>query len=437
MHGIPLKIRTLLEFFERTRNIILKFTEFGLAPTLEEGLDSMGFVHATPIQEQTIPAILANKDLIACAQTGTGKTAAYLLPVLNKITENPQERINTLVLVPTRELAMQIDQQVMGLGYFAGATSIAVYGGGDGAGYEQQKRAMREGANIIVATPGRLISHLTSGKFDFSHLEHLVLDEADTMLDMGFYDDILRIISYLPKKRQSLLFSATMPPKIRTLAKKILHEPEEINIAISKPSEGIDQFAYMVYDPQKNDLIKKVLADPKYSSVIVFASRKDTVKTLARELSNKGVALAGFHSDLDQKEREEIMNKFRAKKLNVLIGTDVISRGIDIVGIDLVVNYDVPPDPEDYVHRVGRTARAATKGTAITFINDKDQYRFAQIESLIGYEIRKSDLPEGIAKGPEYNAKARKERKPFNNNKKRRNNNNRNRKPRPNQPKAK
>lgn len=406
----------------------MKFSEFGLVPTLEEGLDSMGFVNATPIQEQTIPAILAHKDLIACAQTGTGKTAAYLLPVLNKIATNPQERINTLVLVPTRELALQIDQQVMGLGYFTGATSIAVYGGGDGAGYEQQKRAMREGSNIVVATPGRLISHLTSGNFDFSHLEHLVLDEADTMLDMGFYDDILRIISYLPKKRQSLLFSATMPPKIRALAKKILYAPEEINIAISKPSEGIDQFAYMVYDPQKNDLIKQVLADPKYSSVIVFASRKDTVKTLARELSSKGVALAGFHSDLDQGQREEIMNKFRAKKLNVLIGTDVISRGIDIVGIDLVINYDVPPDPEDYVHRVGRTARAATKGTAITFINDKDQYRFAQIESLIGYEIRKVDLPEGIAKGPSYNPGAKKDRKPFNKHK----NNNRNRKPRPN-----
>src|SRR5690606_5123714 len=235
--------------------------------------------------------------------------------------------------------------------------------------------ALPEGVNIIVATPGRLLSHMSSGKFDFSHLQHLALDEADTMLDMGFYDDILRIISYLPEKRQSLLFSATMPPKIRTLAKKILHTPTEINIAISKPSAGIDQRAYLVYDDQKNALIKQVLQDPRYSSVIVFASKKEIVKTLARDLGKKGLAVEGFHSDLDQSQREAIMNKFRARNRNVLIGTDVISRGIDIVGISLVVNYDVPPDPEDYVHRVGRTARAESTGTAITFINERDQNR--------------------------------------------------------------
>src|SRR5690606_13662268 len=229
-------------------------------------------------------------------------------------------------------------------------------------GYEQQKRAMREGVNIIVATPGRLISHMSSGKFDFSHLQHLVLDEADTMLDMGFYDDIIRIISYLPKKRQSLLFSATMPPKIRALAKKILHEPEEVNIAISKPSEGIDQHAYMVYDPQKDTLIHHLLKNPDYESVIIFASKKSIVKTLARDLAKQGIAAEGFHSDLEQSQRENIINQFRSRRLRVLIGTDVISRGIDIVGISLVVNYDVPPDPEDYVHRVGRTARAATTG---------------------------------------------------------------------------
>lgn len=394
----------------------MRFDEFGFIPTLEEGLDTMGFVEATPIQEQTIPVILNDKDLIACAQTGTGKTAAYLLPILHKNGEEPQERVDTIILVPTRELALQIDQQVMGLGYFTGATSIAIYGGGDGMGYEQQKRAIREGVNIIVATPGRLISHMASGKFDFSALKHLVLDEADTMLDMGFYDDIIRIISYLPQKRQTLLFSATMPTKIRGLAKKILHKPVEINIAISKPSEGIDQHAYMVYDEHKNDLIRYILKDPRYSSVIVFASKKEIVKTLTRDLIKSGIAAEGFHSDLEQAEREDIMSRFRAKKINVLIGTDVISRGIDIVGISLVVNYDVPPDPEDYVHRVGRTARAATTGTAITFINVKDQNKFAMIEKLVEYEIAKLPLPEGFAEGPAYDPRTKsknKRRKPF------------------------
>lgn len=399
----------------------MKFSEFGFSEPLEEGLDSMGFADATPIQEQTIPIILEQHDLIACAQTGTGKTASYLLPILNKISLNKKDQVNTLILVPTRELAMQIDQQIMGFGYFTGATSICVYGGGDGIGYEQQKRAIRDGVNIIVATPGRLIAHMTSGKFDFSHIEHLVLDEADRMLDMGFNDDIMRIISYLPKKRQSLLFSATMPPKIRTLAKKILHLPKEVSVAISKPSEGIDQQAYLVYDEQKNSLIKQILSDSKYLSTIVFASKKDIVKKLTRELTKSGLDVEGFHSDLEQSKREEIMNRFKAKRIKVLIGTDVISRGIDIVGISLVVNYDVPPDPEDYVHRVGRTARAATTGTAITFINDKDQGKFSRIERLIEKEITKLPLPDGFLEGPVYNPsikKAGKRPSKFKNNRK-------------------
>jgi len=380
----------------------LKFIEFGFSPTLEEGLDSMGFEEATPIQEKTIPVILNGKDIIACAQTGTGKTASYLLPLLNKIAENPREQINSLILVPTRELAVQIDQQIMGFGYFTGATSICVYGGGDGAGYEQQRRAIQEGVNIIVATPGRLIAHMGSGKVDYSHLEHLVLDEADRMLDMGFHDDIMRIISALPKKRQSLLFSATMPPKIRTLAKKILHQPLEVNVAISKPSEGIDQQAYLVYDEHKMELIKHILDNPAYESVIIFASKKDIVKRLNKELVKKGIVAEGFHSDLEQVQREDIMQRFKARRIRVLVGTDVISRGIDIVGISLVVNYDVPPDPEDYVHRIGRTARAATTGTAITFINEKDQNRFARIERLIEREIPKMPLPPAFAEGPSY-----------------------------------
>ena len=380
----------------------MKFTEFGLAPSLEEGLDSMGYEDATPIQEQAIPVVLQHKDLIACAQTGTGKTASYLLPVLHKIAEEQSDYINTLILVPTRELALQIDQQIMGLGYFTGATSIAVYGGGNGMDYEQQRTAIKEGANIIVATPGRLIAHLASGKLHFNKVKHFILDEADRMLDMGFHEDIMKIISFLPKKRQNLLFSATMPGKIRTLAKQILHDPTEINIALSKPSEGINQQVYMVYDDQKTALIQHILTNPTYTSTIIFASKKEFVKRLSTDLHKSGIAVEAFHSDLEQAQREDIMNRFKAKQINVLIGTDVISRGIDIVGISLVINYDVPPDPEDYIHRVGRTARAATTGTAITFVNQKDQPRFAKIEELIGSSIEKLDLPEGFSAGPVY-----------------------------------
>jgi superfamily II DNA/RNA helicase len=385
----------------------LKFEDFNFVPALQEGLDTMGFTKPTPIQQEAIPHILSNKDLIACAQTGTGKTASYLLPLLHKIEQEDQSYINTLILAPTRELALQIDQQIMGLAYFTGCTSIAVYGGGDGFSYEQQKRSLTEGVNIIVATPGRLIAHLTSKTINLDHLKHLVLDEADRMLDMGFHDDIVRIISYLPKKRQNLLFSATMPPKIRALSKKILHEPVEVNIAISKPSEGILQQAYMVYDDEKNELLIQILAKSEFKSVIVFASRKETVKKLNSALNRKGILSEAFHSDLDQESREDIMVRFKGKNLAVLVGTDVISRGIDVVGISLVVNYDVPPDPEDYIHRIGRTARAETTGTAITFINDKDQRKFGRIEEMIGKEVPKLTLPEGMKQGPVYNPKAK------------------------------
>lgn len=380
----------------------MKFEDFNFVSSLQEGLDTMGFTKPTPIQQEAIPHILAGKDIIACAQTGTGKTASYLLPLLHKIEEEDKSVIDTLILSPTRELALQIDQQIMGLAYFTGCTSIAVYGGGDGFSYEQQKRSLTDGVNIIVATPGRLIAHLTSGTIELKHLKHLVLDEADRMMDMGFYEDIVRIISYLPEKRQNLLFSATMPPKIRNLSKKILINPVEVNIAISKPSEGILQQAYLVFDEQKNDLLISILSNADYKSVIIFASRKEIVKKLNSSLNRKGIASEAFHSDLDQDAREDIMVRFRGKSLSILIGTDVISRGIDVVGISLVVNYDVPPDPEDYIHRIGRTARAETTGTAITFINDKDQFKFGRIEELIGKEIPKIALPEGYAAGPEY-----------------------------------
>lgn len=378
----------------------------------------MGFDTPTPIQEQAIPVILNNKDLIACAQTGTGKTAAYLLPVMNNMVNEGLGKLSTLVIAPTRELAQQIDQQVEGLAYFTGISSAAVYGGGDGQIFSQQQKAMREGADIVIATPGRLIAMLTSsGSVDMSSLKHLILDEADRMLDMGFYDDIVRIINYLPQQRQTLLFSATMPPKIRGLANKILNNPDQINIAISKPAEGILQQAYLTYDNQKTPLLNQLLKDKEHGSVIIFASTKEKVKHLDKELRRNKLKIKAFHSDLEQSEREDIMRSFRNRDVQVLIGTDILSRGIDVDGISLVVNYDVPPDPEDYIHRIGRTARAETTGTAITFINPKDQRRFYSIESLIGYEISKQPLPPELGEAPSYNPTAKNNgggnRKPF------------------------
>ncbi|MDP3928038.1 MAG: DEAD/DEAH box helicase [Bacteroidota bacterium] len=383
----------------------MTFDDFQFDYDLMDGLDAMGFNKPTPIQELAIPVILAHKDLIACAQTGTGKTAAYVLPIIDKIIGSNHSHLNTLILAPTRELAVQIDQQVQGFSYYVPVSSIAIYGGGDGAIWDQQKKALKAGADIIIATPGRLISQLASGDIKLDKLEHLILDEADRMLDMGFYDDIVKIISYLPKERQTLLFSATMPPKIRTLAAKILHKPEEISIAISKPAEGILQQAYLTYDAQKIPLLGEIFKQTTYQSVIIFAGTKERVKSLQFELKRIGLKARSFHSDLEQKEREDLMNEFRSRKVQVLIGTDILSRGIDVDGIDLVVNFDVPPDPEDYVHRIGRTARAESKGTAITFINEKDQRRFHAIETLIEKEIPKLPLPTFLGEAPIYSPK--------------------------------
>jgi superfamily II DNA/RNA helicase len=380
----------------------LTFHEFNFDNRITDSLDSMGFKNATPIQEQAIPMILERRDLIACAQTGTGKTAAYLLPILDNIVRAEVRHLNTLIIAPTRELAQQIDQQVEGFSYFVGISSLSVYGGGDGATWDQQRKALDEGADIIIATPGRLIAMLTSGTIKFDHLEHLVLDEADRMLDMGFFDDIVRIISYLPKERQTLLFSATMPPKIRQLANKILRNPEEINIAIAKPAAGILQQAFVVYDAQKGPLLKYVLRTVKWNSVIIFCSTKEAVKKLDQAFQKAGLPARAFHSDLEQAEREEILRGFKNKQITILIGTDVLSRGIDVEGISLVINWDVPPDPEDYVHRVGRTARAETTGTAVTFINERDQRKFQSIERLIGSEIIKLAVPEELGPAPAY-----------------------------------
>jgi ATP-dependent RNA helicase RhlE len=378
----------------------LDFKDFNFNPELFEGLSAMGFRNATPIQQQAIPLILSKKDLIACAQTGTGKTGAYLLPVMNMIAATEERHNNTLILAPTRELAQQIDLQVEALSYFTNISSLTVYGGGDGIAYEQQKRSMREGVDIIIATPGRLISHLSSGVLKLDQLQHLVLDEADRMLDMGFYDDIMRIVSYLPTERQTVMFSATMPPKIRKLAGNLLRDPEQVNISISKPAEGISQQIYMVYDEQKVPLLTEILKSGSYKSIIVFASTKEKVKNLGKVFRNLGLKAEAFHSDLGQKERESILLMFKNKQLPIIIGTDVLSRGIDVEGIDLVINFDVPHDAEDYVHRIGRTARAETKGTAITLVNNRDKRKLASIEKLIEKEIEKMPIPESIAAIP-------------------------------------
>lgn len=374
----------------------MDFQDFNFNPDLLEGLLAMGFRNATPIQEQAIPLILADKDLIACAQTGTGKTGAYLLPIMNKISLMEERHNNTLILAPTRELAQQIDLQVEALSYFTNISSLTVFGGGDGIAYEQQKRSMREGVDIIIATPGRLISHLSSGLLKLDQLQHLVLDEADRMLDMGFYDDIMKIISFLPEKRQTVLFSATMPPKIRTLASKLLQHPEQISIAISQPAAGINQQAYFIHDSQKVKLLTEVMKPAEYPTTLIFASTKEKVKNLGKVLRGLGFKAQAFHSDLDQKEREAILLEFKNKRVPVLIGTDVLSRGIDVEGISLVINFDVPHDPEDYVHRIGRTARAATTGTAITLVNEKDKRKFANIEKLIDKPINRIPLPEHL-----------------------------------------
>lgn len=383
----------------------MDFSSFNFEPSLQEGLDAMGFNQPTPIQERAIPVILDNKDLIACAQTGTGKTAAFILPILNKITKSPSGKLNTLILAPTRELAIQIDQQIQGFAYFLGISSIPIYGGGDGIVWEQQKKALETGAEIIVATPGRLIALLAGGKIDLSSLEHLILDEADRMMDMGFSDDILKIVNYLPVNRQTVLFSATMPAKIRQFSMKILNKPEEISIALGKTAEGVTQSMYSVYDGQKEELVRHILSQKGRDAVIIFASTKDKVKALHKVL-RKQFDIEAFHSDLEQVEREKIMSAFKNKAVKVLIGTDIISRGIDVVGIELVLNYDTPGDPEDYVHRVGRTARADKKGEAITFVNPKDQHKFARIEQLIGMKVTQNPLPEGFEAGPEYKGEA-------------------------------
>ena len=392
----------------------MRFTEFKFGNELQEGLDMMGFEQATPIQQQAIPIIQNNKDLIACAQTGTGKTAAFVLPILDKLTKAEQNnKVNTIIIAPTRELAKQIDMQIEGFSYFTNSSSYPIYGGGTGVEFDNQKQALKKGADIIICTPGRLLAHLDFNYFDPSGVKHFILDEADRMLDMGFYDDIMKIANPLPKERQNLLFSATMPPKIRELANKLLKNPASISLAISKPAEGITQSAYMVNDRQKVNLAREILRAKgrDLSHVLIFASSIKSVREIKRTLNKAGMRASEMHSGLDQSEREETIRDFKNKKIKILVATDILSRGIDIQEIELVINYEVPHDAEDYVHRIGRTARADRTGEAITFINPKQVRNFMDIEKLIEKEVPKLELPKGFEKAPEYKIQSKNKKK--------------------------
>jgi len=388
----------------------MKFTEFNFSTELNDALDSMGFVEATPVQEQAIPIIMEQHDLIACAQTGTGKTGAFLLPVLQTIWESDdRDSVNALVIVPTRELAIQIDQQVEAMSYFLGISSIAVYGGGDKEDWEKQRKALSTGADIVIATPGRLIAHMQLGYVKMKKVKQLILDEADRMLDMGFLGDIMSIISNISEKRQNLLFSATMPTNIRTLSSKILENPKSISLSISKPAAGVLQGAYLINDVDKSKLIVDLLKDKrdKYQSVIVFSSTKKNVHNIVGALKRARIDAEGISSDLDQKQRERVLLSFRNRKTQIIVATDILSRGIDISDINLVINFDVPNDAEDYVHRIGRTARANTTGVALTLINKYDIKKFKDIEAMIEASVQKIPLPEGYAKGPDFNSNVR------------------------------
>lgn len=385
----------------------MKFSELQLEDSVLDALDAMRFEECTPVQEHTIPVILEGRDLIGVAQTGTGKTAAYLLPVLNQLSKGgyPEDSINCIIMAPTRELAQQIDQQMDGFSYFMPASSVAVYGGNDGIRFAQEKTSLTQGADVVIATPGRLISHLSLGYVDLSRVSFFILDEADRMLDMGFYDDIMQIVKYLPKERQTIMFSATMPNKIQQLANTILNNPVEVKLAVSKPADKIVQSAYVCYENQKLGIIRSLFKDQAPERVIIFASSKLKVKEVTAALKRMKMNVGEMHSDLDQPQRDAIMHEFKNGRINILVATDIVARGIDIDDIRLVINYDVPHDSEDYVHRIGRTARANNDGCAITFVSEKEQTNFKTIEDFLEKEIYKVPVPEELGEAPEYNPK--------------------------------
>ena len=376
------------------------FDELDINDDLLDALDIMNFVECTPIQERAIPLVLEGRDILASAQTGTGKTAAYLLPVLELLSRggSPENKVNALVLVPTRELAQQVDQLLAGFAYYQDTTWIAIYGGNDGVAFAQQQRALEQGGDIAIATPGRLLSLLRHCKVDLSKVDFLILDEADRMLDIGFYDDIMEIISYLPKERQTLMFSATFPTDVEKLARQVLRNPVEVKIAVSKPAEGITQSVYILHEEQKLVLVMDMFAKQERGKGIIFASSKEKVRDLYHALRRSGLKVAQIHSDLENAERTQTLLDFKNNKIQLLVATDVVSRGIDIDDIEFVVNYDVPAQPEDYVHRIGRTARAGARGEGITFVTPKDKPRLDKIEKLLEKSIQRGKLPEEVAK---------------------------------------
>ena len=383
----------------------MTFEETYLNDNILDALYDMHFEEMTPIQERCIPKILDNRDLIGVAQTGTGKTAAYLLPILSMLDDGgfPKDAVNCIIMSPTRELAQQIDQAMQGFGYYLdGISSVAVYGGNDGNRFDQEMKGLKMGADVVIATPGRLLSHIRMGHLDLSRLSFFVLDEADRMLDMGFSDDILQIAKQLPQNHQTIMFSATMPTKIQHLARTLLTNPVEVKIAVSKPAEKIQQSAYICYEPQKQGIIRHLFKAGELHRVIIFSGKKDKVKDITRELQHMHINCAPMHSDLSQAERDDVMYRFKSGQVDVLVATDIVARGIDIDDILMVINYDVPRDAEDYVHRIGRTARAQRDGIAITFVSDQDIRYFADIERFLERDIPKNALPEGLGEGPEY-----------------------------------
>lgn len=392
----------------------MRFDELNLGDEVLDGLDAMNFIETTPVQAATIPPILEGRDVIACAQTGTGKTAAYLLPILDRLSagEFASDVVNAVIMAPTRELAQQIDQQVEGFSYFMPVSAVAIYGGTDGVAWEQQRRGMAMGADIVIATPGRLISHLNLGSADLSHVSYFVLDEADRMLDMGFFDDIMQIYKQLPSSCQTVMFSATMPPKIRKLAASILRDPIEVEIAISRPPESIMQSAYICYEAQKLPILRKLFEQSAPKRTIIFASAKLKVRELTSTLRKKGFNVADMHSDLEQSQREQVMRDFKNGYVDVLVATDIVARGIDIDNIRVVINYDIPHDPEDYVHRIGRTARGTNgEGLAITFVSEEEQSDFHKIETFLGKSVYKLPVDPEFGEVPAYEPAKRRPRR--------------------------
>ena len=388
----------------------MKFEELELSDNILDALYDMHFEDCTPIQENCIPPILEGRDVLGVAQTGTGKTAAYLLPILSRLDEGnyPKDAVNCIVMSPTRELAQQIDQAMQGFAYYLPeVSSVAVYGGNDGNRYDQEMKSMRLGADVIIATPGRLISHISMGNIDLSKVSFFVLDEADRMLDMGFSEDIMKIASGLPKNCQTIMFSATMPKDIEKLAQNLLKNPVEVKLAVSKPADKIQQSAYICYETQKLKIIEDIFKAGDLKRVIIFSGSKMKVKQINQALQKLKINSGEMHSDLEQAERDDIMFKFKSGQIDVLVATDIVARGIDIDDIAMVINYDVPHDAEDYVHRIGRTARADRDGVAITLVNEDDMFAFHQIEKFLDKEIKKNPLPEGCGEGPEYTTSKR------------------------------